>query len=60
MKKNEERGYICAYVGSNEISYKIEAKAPPNCAKDIACYFLHSSHQANAVVDLGEKLEQEN
>lgn len=43
----------------NKIGDEIKAKAPPNCAEDIACYFLHSSHQANAVINLGEELEQE-
>lgn len=44
---------------SNEVGYEIEAKSPPNGAENVACHFLHSSHQEDAVVDLGEELEQE-
>lgn len=47
-----------AYMRSNEISNEIETKAPPNSAKDVACDFLHSSHHADAMVNLWEKLEQ--
>lgn len=43
----------------NEVGNKVEAKTPPNGAKDVTCDFLHSSHQINAVIDLGEVLEQE-
>jgi len=47
-------------MGSNKISYEIETKAPPNGSKDVARDFLHSPHHADAVVNLGEKLEQKN
>lgn len=45
---------------SNKISYEIETKTPPNGAEDVACDFLHSSHHADAMVNLREKLEQKN
>lgn len=38
-----ERGWV-AYMRSNEVSNEIEAKTPPNGAKDIASDLLHSSH----------------
>ena len=43
----------------NEVGYEIEAKTPPYGAEDIACDFLHSPHHADAVVNLGQKLERE-
>jgi hypothetical protein len=61
MISNESIGMSkYAYVRGNEVGNEIKAKTPPNGAKDIACDFLHSSHQGNAVVDLWEELEQEN
>lgn len=47
-------------MGSNKVSNEIKAKAPPNGTKDVACDFLHSSHETDAVVHLWEELKQEN
>lgn len=41
----------------DKVGDEIKAKTPPNGAKNIACDLLHSSHQTNAVVDLGEELK---
>lgn len=46
-------------MGSDEICNEVQHKAPPNCPKYISCDFLHSSHHANAVIDLGNILEPE-
>ena len=43
----------------DEVGDEIKAEAPPNGAEDIACDLLHSFHQAYAMVDLREELEQE-
>ena len=48
------------YMRSYEVGNEIKAKTPPDGAKDITSNLLHSSHQAYAVIDLGEELEQEN
>lgn len=45
------------YMRRDKVGDEIKAKTPPNGAKDIACDLLHSSHQANAMVDLGEELK---
>lgn len=50
---------MLSYMRGNEVGYEIEAEAPPNGAEDIARDFLHFPHHADAVVDLGQKLEQE-
>lgn len=44
----------------NEVGNEIEAKTPPDGAKNVACDLLHSSHQADAVVHFWEELEQKN
>lgn len=44
----------------NKVGDEIKTETPPNGAKDIACNLLHSSHQANAMVHLGEELKQKN
>ena len=44
----------------NEVGDEVEAKTPPNGAKDVARDLLHSSHQGDAVVDFWEELEQKN
>ena len=50
---------IETYMRGNEVGNEIKAKTPPNCAKNVACDFLHSPHESNAVIHLGKVLEQE-
>lgn len=47
------------YMRSDEIGYEIKSKTPPNSPKDVTSDLLHPSHQADAVINLGEELEQE-
>ena len=44
---------------SNQVGNEIKNKTPPDSAKYITHDLLHSSHQANTMVDLGKELEQE-
>lgn len=44
---------------SNEVCYEVEAKTPPYGAENVTSDFLHSSHQAYAVIDLRKELEHE-
>lgn len=53
------KGFRVCYMGGNQIGNKINAKTPPNSAKDISCYFPHFPHQVEAMIDLREKLKQE-
>ena len=46
-------------MGGNEIGDEIQHKAPPNCPKNISRDLLHSSHHANAVINLRNILEKE-
>ena len=50
---------IDTHMRGNEVGNEIKAKTPPNGAKNVACDFLHSPHESNAVIHLGEVLEQE-
>lgn len=43
----------------NEVSNEIKAKPPPDGTKNISCDFLHPSHYADAMVNLGKELKQE-
>lgn len=43
----------------DEICEEIQAESPPDGSKDVASDFPHSPHQAYAVVNLGEELEQD-
>ena len=41
----------------DQISNEIDAKAPPNSAKNVTSDLPHSSHQTKAMVYLGDELE---
>jgi|APAra0007618407_1042631.scaffolds.fasta_scaffold18930_3 hypothetical protein len=44
---------------SDEICDEIKSKTPPNSSKNVTSDLLHPSHQTDAVINLGEELEQE-
>lgn len=44
---------------SDEIRDEVKSKTPPNSPKNVTSDLLHPSHQADAVINLGEELEQE-
>ena len=43
---------------SNKVGKEIKVETPPNTAKDITCDLLQFFQQVNAMVELGEELQQ--
>lgn len=61
QKENESLKVKCVniwtYMRGNQIGKDIEAKTPPNAAKDVASDLLEFVHHVNAVVKLWKELK---